>query len=80
MANLAAPSSEALTSYKAYKENGLLDLPLVFNIPIYNKLNYYNNNNNILSNQDRIYQRPISANINYYHLNKLSLQDNISLL
>ena len=35
MANLAAPSSEAYNSYKAYKENGLLDLPLVFSIPVY---------------------------------------------
>lgn len=33
--NIAAPSSEASISYKAYKENGLLDLPLEFNIPIY---------------------------------------------
>lgn len=38
MSNLAAPSSEARTSYNAYKENGLLDLPLAFNIPIYNKM------------------------------------------
>ena len=38
MSNLAAPSSEAYNSYKAYKENKLLDLPLVFNIPVYNKM------------------------------------------
>lgn len=38
MANLAAPSSEAKTSYTAYKNNGLLELPLVFNIPIFNKM------------------------------------------
>ena len=35
MENLAAPSSEASTSYKAYLNNNLLSLPLVFNIPIY---------------------------------------------
>lgn len=35
MSNIMAPSSEALTSYNAYKNNGLLDLPLAFNIPIY---------------------------------------------
>ncbi len=35
MENIAAPASEAKTSYKAYSENGLLSLPLVFNIPIY---------------------------------------------
>lgn len=38
MANLAAPSSEAANSYKAYKENDLLDLPLVFSIPIYDNM------------------------------------------
>ena len=38
MSNLQAPSSEAKTSYSAYKANGLLDLPLVFNIPIFNKM------------------------------------------
>ena len=41
MSNLAAPSSEAYNSYKAYKENKLLDLPLVFNIPVYNKMAGY---------------------------------------
>jgi len=35
MANIHAPSSEAYTSYKAYSSNGLLNLPLVFNIPVY---------------------------------------------
>lgn len=38
MANLAAPSSEAKTSYKSYKENGLLNLPLHFVIPTYNDM------------------------------------------
>lgn len=38
MSNLAAPSSEAKTSYDAYKENGLLDLPLAFNIPVFNDM------------------------------------------
>lgn len=35
MSNIMAPSSEARTSYDAYKKNGLFDLPLVFNIPTY---------------------------------------------
>ncbi len=35
MENIAAPSSEAATSYKAYLNNNLLSLPLVFNIPVY---------------------------------------------
>lgn len=38
MSNLAAPSSEARTSYDAYKNNGLFDLPLAFNIPVYYKM------------------------------------------
>ena len=38
MANLAAPSSEAASSYTAYKNNNLFDLPLVFNIPIYKNM------------------------------------------
>ena len=38
MANLRAPSSEALTSYNSYKENNLLSLPLHFVIPTYNEM------------------------------------------
>jgi len=38
MANLAAPFSEAAKSYKSYKENGLLSLPLHFTIPIFNNM------------------------------------------
>lgn len=38
MSNIAAPSSEAITSYSAYQKNGLFDLPLVFNIPIYEEM------------------------------------------
>lgn len=38
MSNIMAPSSEALSSYNAYKDNGLFDLPLEFNIPVYNKM------------------------------------------
>ena len=42
MSNLAAPSSEARSSYNAYKNNDLLDLPLVFSIPVYeNMANWY---------------------------------------
>lgn len=38
MANLQAPYSEAKTSYKSYKENNLLSLPLEFTIPIFNNM------------------------------------------
>ncbi len=38
MANLAAPSSEAKTSYNSYKNNNLLKLPLHFIIPTYNNM------------------------------------------
>ena len=41
MANLAAPYSEAYSSYRSYKENGLLDLALEFSIPIYNNMPDY---------------------------------------
>ena len=38
MANLAAPSSEAYSSYKSYLANGLLNLPLEFTIPIFDNM------------------------------------------
>ncbi len=38
MTNIAAPFSEAASSYDSYKENNLLSLPLEFTIPIYNKM------------------------------------------
>ncbi len=38
MANLAAPSSEAKTSWSTYNKNGLASLPLSFNIPIFNDM------------------------------------------
>lgn len=38
MANLSAPASESATSYTSYKNNGLLNLPLVFEIPIYENM------------------------------------------
>lgn len=38
MANLAAPSSEAKSSYKSYSANNLLKLPLHFVIPTYNNM------------------------------------------
>lgn len=41
MANLAAPYSEAYTSYKSYRDNGLLELPLEFTIPIFNNMPDY---------------------------------------
>jgi len=41
MANLAAPYSEAYTSYRSYKENGLLELPLEFTIPIFDNMPDY---------------------------------------
>ena len=41
MANLAAPYSEAYSSYKSYLNNGLLDLPLEFTIPVFNDMPEY---------------------------------------
>ena len=41
MANLAAPYSEAYSSYKSYRDNGLLFLPLEFSIPIFNSMPDY---------------------------------------
>ena len=41
MANLAAPYSEAYSSYKSYRDNGLLLLPLEFTIPIFNDMPEY---------------------------------------
>ena len=38
MTNLAAPSSEAVTSYNSYSKNGLLDQPLVFEIPVFTNM------------------------------------------
>lgn len=38
MANLAAPSSEALSSYKTYRDNGLFNLPLEFDIPVFQNM------------------------------------------
>lgn len=38
MANLAAPSSEAKSSYSSYSKNNLLKLPLHFVIPTYNNM------------------------------------------
>lgn len=41
MANLAAPYSEAYTSFKSYRDNGLLSLPLEFTIPIFENMPDY---------------------------------------
>lgn len=41
MANLQAPYSEAYTSFKSYRDNGLLSLPLEFTIPIFNGMPGY---------------------------------------
>lgn len=41
MANLAAPYNEAKTTYNSYKQNGLLSLPLLFTIPIFNNMPEY---------------------------------------
>lgn len=41
MANLAAPYSESYSSYKSYRDNGLLSLPLEFTIPIFNNMPAY---------------------------------------
>ncbi|MDE6284860.1 MAG: hypothetical protein K2M17_03865 [Bacilli bacterium] len=41
MANLRAPYSEAYSSYKSYRDNGLLALPLDFTIPIFENMPEY---------------------------------------
>lgn len=41
MANLAAPYSEAYTTYKSYRDNNLLKLALEFTIPIYDNMPDY---------------------------------------
>lgn len=41
MTNIAAPFNEAASSYKSYKENGLLNLPLHFEIPVYKNMPEY---------------------------------------
>lgn len=41
MANLAAPYSEAYTSFKSYRDNGLLNLPLEFTVPIFENMPDY---------------------------------------
>lgn len=41
MANLAAPSSEAISSFNSYKANNLLILPLEFTIPIFENMPEY---------------------------------------
>ena len=38
MANLSAPCSEAYNTYRSYRDNGLLTLPLHFTIPIFNNM------------------------------------------
>lgn len=50
MANLAAPSSEAYSSYKTYQANGLFNLPLEFDIPVYQNMldNYYRPGGNLV--------------------------------
>ena len=41
MANLAAPYSEAYSSFKSYRDNGMLNMALEFSIPIYNNMPDY---------------------------------------
>ncbi len=50
MSNLAAPSSEAKSSFNTYSSNGLLNLPLAFNIPIYQNMGdaYYRPGGNLV--------------------------------
>ncbi len=40
-ANIAAPNNEAKNSYNSYRDNGLLNVPLHFVIPIYNNMPAY---------------------------------------
>ena len=39
MTNLAGAMSEASTAYSAYSKNNLLELNLIFKVPVYNKMN-----------------------------------------
>lgn len=41
MANLQAPYSESYTSFKSYRDNDLLKLPIEFSIPIYEEMPEY---------------------------------------
>lgn len=41
MANLQAPYSEAYSSFKSYRDNDLLKLPIAFSIPIYEEMPEY---------------------------------------
>ncbi len=41
MANLAAPYSEASSTYRSYRDNNLLSLPLEFTIPIFDNMPEY---------------------------------------
>lgn len=51
MANLAAPASEAYSSYKTYQANGLFNLPLEFDIPVFqNMADVYNRPGGNLTN------------------------------
>jgi len=38
MQNIVAPYSESVTAYKGYKNEGLLESPFVFKIPVYNNM------------------------------------------
>ena len=45
MANMQAPSSEALTAYNSYRKNNVLNSPFIFYIPVYNNMNGVIENN-----------------------------------
>ena len=68
MANLRAPMSESLTTYKSIKENGLLEHKLNFVIPIYNNMpettydeNIKNTERQIADIQDETFENSINT-------------------
>ena len=54
MTNIAAPSSEAKTTYKSYKDLGIIDNVFVFYIPVYNNMDNVNfeENNGAINTPD----------------------------
>lgn len=54
MTNIAAPSSEAKTTYNSYKGLGVIDSPFVFYIPVYNNMDdsFYQEGNGAVDSPD----------------------------
>lgn len=63
MANLAAPSREALSVYNAYKKNNLLDKSFEFFIPVYSDMTNQINNSNNGANNDNSNSSPSTTSV-----------------